>query len=301
MADEYSRIVTHTDFDGVVSALLLQDVHGVEHVIFVEPWQLQKGQFEARSGDIVCDLPYAPGCGLWFDHHASTAVDAEKGVHAKTPSCARLIFDQYREQHGLERRRPIVDAADKIDTASFTKEDLEQPDVYGKLSMAIRGDEKRKDDEFRRFLLGMLSFQTPEQVLEQPIVKGRVDEKLRQHEEWRRRIKEYVELRGSVIFVDRTKAPADLPRGQPFWLYLEYPGHAVYMSIDRMKYEEELLKVSAGKNIFEPVAESLDIGAVMQGYGGGGHPDAGGCSIPKERKEEVVEEILAALERAQRL
>lgn len=292
---EYERIVTHTDFDGVVSALLLQDAYGVTNVFFIEPWEIQQGRFTARKGDIICDLPYATGCSRWFDHHSSTAVDAEKGVHEETPSCARLIFERLLPTHPtLEQRRAIVDAADKIDTASFTKEDLEHPDVYGKLSMAIKGDDKRKDDEFRRFLLNMLAFQTPEQVIEQPIVKRRVEEKLAQHERWRNEIPQYVELRGTIIFVDRTKAPADLPRGQPFWLYLTYPGHAAYMVVDTMKYEKDKVKVSVGENIFEKL-NTVDIGALMQRYGGGGHKAAGGCSIPLKDKERIVEEIISAL------
>lgn len=290
----YERVVTHTDFDGVISALLIMDVHGDLQPWFVEPWQIQQGSFTARPTDIVCDLPYAPGCGLWFDHHATTAKDAEQGVHELTKSCARLIFEHYLPEHPeLEQRRAIVDAADKIDTADFTKEDLEQPDVYGKLSMAIRGDDRRKDDEFRRFLLNMLQYQAPEQVLEQPIVKRRVEEKLRQHAEWRDRIAEYVELKGRVILIDRTEAPDDLPRGQPFWLYLKYPGHAVYLSVDTMN-DPSLYKISCGENIFEDL-NRVDIGALMERFGGGGHKAAGGCSVPKERKEEVVTALLDAL------
>ncbi len=295
---QYTRIVTHTDFDGVISALLLQDVYGTMDVVFVEPWEIQEGRFKARTGDIVCDLPYAPGCSRWFDHHATTAKDADKGVHALTPSCARLIFEHERPAHPeLERRRALVEAADKIDTAAFTKEELEHPDVYGKLSMAIRSDDKRKDDEFRRFLLGMLSYQSPEAVLEQPIIKRRVEEKLAQHARWRAAIPAYVTLRGSVIYVDRLRAPEDLPRGQPFWLYLNYPGHAVHLTVDRMKYDPERVKISAGENIFE-ARNQADLGALMQRFGGGGHKAAAGCSIPREQKDTVVEELITAINAA---
>ncbi|RME30813.1 hypothetical protein D6789_04485, partial [Candidatus Woesearchaeota archaeon] len=264
---DYDRIVTHTDFDGLISALLLQDAFGVQKVYFVEPWEIQEGRFTAQQGDIVCDLPYAKGCSLWFDHHASTAGDADKGVHRLTPSCARLIFEELLPTHPtLEKRRAIVDATDKIDTASFTKADLEHPGVYGKLSMAIRSDDKRKDDEFRRFLLNMLAFQSPEQVIEQPIIKKRVEEKLAQHERWRREIPRYVTLRGCVIFVNRLDAPEDLPHGQVFWLYLRYPGHAVHVTVDRMQFEPDKVKVSVGENIFEQ-RNRVNLGALMQRYG----------------------------------
>jgi len=300
---EYSRIVAHTDFDGVVSALLVREAFDIEHVVFAEPWMLQKKQFSVRKGDIIVDLPYGDGCAMWYDHHASEAKGKAEGDRPKVPgafdpeakSCARVIYEDLRKAHpGLEKFEELVDATDKIDSASFTKEDLERPDVYGKLSLAIRGDDKRKDDEFRLFLLNMLAWQPAEKAIEQPIIRKRVETKLAEHEDWKTRIGEFVELKGKVILVDRTRAPDDLPRGQPFWLYLMYPGHAVYLSVDNLKYEPDKVKFSCGENIFEPLNE-VDIGALMQRYGGGGHKAAGGCSVPKEEKEKVTAELIEEL------
>jgi len=295
---EYRRIVTHTDFDGVVSALLIRDLFDIEHVTFAEPWQLQQKQFDVKKGDVIVDLPYGEQCALWFDHHATSAPDAAKGIlDVNAKSCARVIFEHYIQQHPtLEKFRLIVDAADKIDSASFTKDDLEHPDVYGKLSIAIKGDDKRKDDEFRLFLLNMLAFQTAEQVINQPIIRKRVEEKLKQLEEWRVKIGTYVVVQGKVIVVDRTAAPVDLPRGQPFFLYVMYPGNAVYVSADTMKYELDLVKISAGKSIFDQYIHeklaAMDLGAMMQRYGGGGHKNAAGCSVSMADKERVLQEIV---------
>lgn len=296
----YSRVVTHTDFDGIISALLVRELFDIDEVTFAEPWMLQQQQFNVRRGDVIVDLPYGEGCALWFDHHATEeARQATPKVEGKldptAKSCARVIFNYYLPQHAtLERFRSLVEAADKIDSAALTKEDLERPDAYGKLSLAIRGDDRRKDDEFRLFLLNMLAFQDAAQAINQPIIKKRVEEKLREHEEWRKRIGQYVTLRGKVILVDRTQAPPDLPRGQPFWLYLMYPGHAVYLVIDTLKYEPDKVKVSCGENIFEAL-NTVDIGALMARYGGGGHKVSGGCSVQKTEKEKIIEELLAAL------
>jgi len=294
---DYQRIVTHTDFDGVVSVFLIQAVFpDIEEITFAEPWMLQKKQFPVRPGDVIVDLPYGEGCALWFDHHATSSPDKEKGILDVTAkSCARVIYEHYLPGHPeLERHRAIVEAADKIDSASFTQEDLEHPDVYGKLSLAIRGDDKRKDDEFRRFLINMLAYETPERVIEQPIIRKRVETKLTEHENWKAHIPAYVQVRDKVILVDRTEAPKDLPRGQPFWLYLMYPGKAVYLSVDNLKYEPDRIKVSCGENIFEDL-NRVDIGSLMLKHGGGGHKAAGGCSIPKEEKEKIIGELIAAL------
>jgi len=243
---------------------------------------------------VIADLPYGEGCALWFDHHESSNKDVEKGIlDTDAPSCARVIFDHFLSVHPeIEEHRKLVEATDKIDAAAFTKEDIEFPDAYGKLSLSLRGDDRRKDNEYRHFVINMLSFQSVEQVVEQPIVKARVEQKLAEHAEWRVRIPEYVQLKGKVILIDRTEAPEDLPRGQPFWLYLKYPGHAVYMSISSLKYEPDKLKISCGENIFERL-NTVDIGKLMGRYGGGGHKVAGGCTILKKEKELVIQELLS--------
>ncbi len=294
---KYARIVTHTDFDGVVSALIVRELFDIDEVVFAEPWMLQHGRFDVRRGDVILDLPYGEGCALWFDHHATSEPFKGKGHFSLTKSCARLVYDTYAGEHESVRKfQPLVDAADKIDSASFTKEDLERPDVYGQLAIAIRGDDRRKDDEFRIFLLNMLAFQTAEQAVTQPIIRKRVEEKLREHQEWLREVHEHVQLRGTVILVDRTLAPG-LGRGQPFWLYALYPGHAVYLSVEQLRHEPDKVKISCGENIFERL-NTVDIGALMQRYGGGGHKVAGGCSVPLSEKEKVVSEIIESVNAA---
>ncbi|MBR9693318.1 hypothetical protein GOV07_05340, partial [Candidatus Woesearchaeota archaeon] len=109
---DYKRIVTHTDFDGVISAFLIQQVHDIEHVVFAEPWMLQKKSYPVRKGDVIVDLPYGEGCTLWFDHHATSEPDKEKGIlDTKAKSCARVIFEHYLPDHPeLEKQRELVEA-----------------------------------------------------------------------------------------------------------------------------------------------------------------------------------------------
>lgn len=293
----FRRVVTHTDFDGVISALLIRELFDIERVEFTEPWMIQKREFDVRRGDVILDLPYGEGCASWFDHHKTSASNADKGVFdEEAKSCARVIYNHYHKEHPeIEKFKALVDSADKIDSASFSKEDLEEPDACGRLSIAIKGDEKRKDDEFRLFLLNMLAFQSPEQVINQPIIKKRVEEKMRQLEDWKSRIDEYVTLKRKVILVDRTDAPQDLPHGQSFWLYLLYPGHAIHLTLNNIKYEPKLIRIGVGENIFEKI-NTVDLGDLMKKYGGGGHKAAAGCSIERSEKERVVKEIITAID-----
>lgn len=286
---EYKRIVTHTDFDGIICAVLLRAQFGIDQVWFTEPWLIQQGVFSARYGDIVVDLPYAKGCSLWIDHHDTSLKDAAKGVvKVNNKSCARVVFEHFSMD---DKYLELVDAADKIDTASFTKEEIKNPDAAGKLSISIRGDDRRKDNEFRQFLVNMLSTFTMEEVLAQPIVRKRVQQKMEELEVWKEQIGKYVTLHENVILVDRVDA--ELPRGQQFWLYITYPEKQYLLTVDSIRHDPEQIRVSVGKNIFS--SGNKDLSELMATYGGGGHAAAAGCSIPKKDKKQTIATMLSWL------
>jgi nanoRNase/pAp phosphatase (c-di-AMP/oligoRNAs hydrolase) len=52
--------------------------------------------------------------------------------------------------------------------------------------------------------------------------------------------------------------------------------------------------LAAGRSIIDR-SSTVDIGAVMLGHGGGGHPAAGTCQVPHERADEVLAEVIEAL------
>ncbi len=66
---EYEKIVTHNDFDGIVSASLCTWFLKIQKVIFAGPLTITRSQITITEKDVVCDLPYPLQCGLWFDHH----------------------------------------------------------------------------------------------------------------------------------------------------------------------------------------------------------------------------------------
>ena len=71
------RLVTRSDFDGLVCAALLKEIGLLDDILFVHPKDMQDGKVEVDSGDITTNLPYVPGVGLAFDHHASEAIRVE--------------------------------------------------------------------------------------------------------------------------------------------------------------------------------------------------------------------------------
>ena len=135
------RLVTRSDFDGLVCAVLLKQLNLIDDILFVHPKDMQDGKIEISERDITTNLPYVAGCHLSFDHHASElkrremeAIDADvkdggsTSVKAKrrsddrpgegggdtqnhiinvhAPSAARVVYDyyrrQYQEKYGIE-------------------------------------------------------------------------------------------------------------------------------------------------------------------------------------------------------
>jgi len=73
----YEKIVTHNDFDGLVSAALCAWALKVDRIRFAGPLTITKSQMTITEKDVVCDLPYPLECGLWFDHHEGNLQELE--------------------------------------------------------------------------------------------------------------------------------------------------------------------------------------------------------------------------------
>lgn len=306
--NSYKRIVAHTDFDGLIAAFFLREMFGIEEVVFTEPWLIQKREFDVLPGDVIVDLPYDERCAFWLDHHKSSLKDAlvvrkerpnDVVFDENQPSSPGLIYAQYKKEFPFletPESRALIEAADKIDSGNFVLDDFVHPDVFGKISMSLRSDDKKKDDEYRTLLLNLLSFLSPQKVLEQQVVAQRVKASLENTQKEIVAFRKYAYLHKEypIVIVDLVGTGEKIPRFQP---YIDYPDCLLSISINDMKEDPERLKVSIGKNIFKKgsFAHPVDISSITTQYGGGGHAAVGGCSILKAKKDDILKEILQKL------
>ena len=91
--------------------MLLKELGLLDDIKFVHPKDMQDGKVEVGAGDITTNLPYVPGVGLAFDHHASEAIRVEDSpanhiIDPGAPSAARVVYDHYG---GAERFPTISD------------------------------------------------------------------------------------------------------------------------------------------------------------------------------------------------
>jgi len=294
---DINRIVAHTDFDGLVSALLLQELLGVEEVVFVEPWQLRDGLFTAHKTDAVVDLPYPPGgCGLWIDHHATSARKPAPHEYfdAGAKSCPSVIIALYPgASDRLSRFFSLIAAADKIDSANYTEEDLRSPNAAMQIAAGMDSGRPQRDDYYKEWLLDQLRQHSLEEVAASSLVRERFIAAQRLQEETLAALEERMTLRGNVLLVDMMGLGMARPALLPFLLYQRYPSSSVTLTV-RESEEPGRLHVSAGENIFNRV-NRVDIGKLMQEFGGGGHKQAGGCTIPAAQRDELLDRMILVL------
>lgn len=220
-------LITHTDFDGIASAVLISSVEPVAEIRFAEPGEMQKGRVQVPSGAIISDLPYHPKVGKWFDHHATVKPSKkfEGSFKPEEKSCARVIYDYYDNPFLAERFAKMVDAADKIDAADYTKKDIRSPSGYYLLSLTLEGGESSSEARgYRLLLIELLKRLSLEKILEMPVVKQKIGAALERQAAVEKLLSKITTVDGKVAVVDYRKAPEGAKSwGGRFLVYLLYP------------------------------------------------------------------------------
>ena len=116
------RLLTRSDFDGLACAVLLVEKGIVDEYMFVHPKDIQSGRAKVSPDDVLANIPYIPGCGLWFDHHASEEerLDIAKlefeGDSRPAPSAAQVIWEYYGGEATFGKHfLPLMEGVNKSD------------------------------------------------------------------------------------------------------------------------------------------------------------------------------------------
>ena len=126
------RLITRSDFDGLACGALLLEAGIIDSWKFAHPKDLQDGLVEVNENDVLANVPFVEGCGLWFDHHSSEHERNQlegkyKGESRITPSCARIIYEYYGGKERFPQFDDIMVAVDKVDSGDLTIDDIMNP------------------------------------------------------------------------------------------------------------------------------------------------------------------------------
>lgn len=179
------RIITHNDFDGLVSAAICSHVTGCDRIIFTGPNSIARADISIDRRDIVCDLPYPLECGLWFDHHGGNLEelklrgidpDSISGSFSEERSCARVIYDYYTER-GEDLPTYMIDTvaeADVIDSFDYDSIGEWREETPGKLvDMSIKASfpDARMRTKYYTLLAALLRDMPLEDIIEEEEVR----------------------------------------------------------------------------------------------------------------------------------
>jgi hypothetical protein len=306
------RLITRSDFDGLVCAVLLREVEDLTDVEFVHPKDVQDGKVEVSSNDILTNLPYVPGVGLWFDHHSSEIVRNEETANYRgrfeiAPSAARVVYDYYKEhgkQDKLERFANLLLSVDKSDAAKLNIDDVIEPKGWMLLSfvmdprtgLAYHRSYKISNKDLMTKMIDLIAKHPddPDTVLNDPDVKERIDRYREMHEEFERITREHSRVEKNVIITD-LRGLGELPPGNRFYVYTMFPEANIQVRIfDGRK--GEFMVCAVGHSIFNRTSNT-DVGVLMDKYGGGGHRGAGTCQLALADADAKIAEIIETIKR----
>lgn len=299
MANTEKRIVTNSDLDAITSCVLLKCVEPIGGVKFIDLDEIRKG-WKGEPTDIAVNIPCVNGCGMWFDHHDSNAVQHSfVGRHAKAPSAARVVSDYYTDAGkaaAFRKHEDLLRETDKVDSAAFTREDILNPERYVLISHLISSQPVVDGTVDENLLLIRLFEEGPaEHALKNPIFARHADVFLKSLEASKKAILKRMRREGNVLVMDQRaldEAERELCNNK-FLPYVLFDGADVLCRVKPM--DEGRTIITVGFNIFSSDSRlRTHIGNFLKQFGGGGHPKAGGCSVPPAKVDDAVQKIVAA-------
>jgi hypothetical protein len=315
-------------FDGACSASLFTrfhrecidgnatyEYHGLVHragALFDE------SEFSGDENAIV-DFKYSasPRITWWFDHHLSAfltsqdqqhflacqqdpACAAHKFFDPKYTSCTSFLAHIATTRFGFNAA-PVADLihwANMVDGALYESADaaVEMAAPAMKLTLII---ESSQDPAFIPRLIPLLTEMPLEAVLGQPFVSGLLAPLLERHQQAIELIRNRSEERDGTIFFDITDHP--LEGFNKFIPYYLHPQATYSIGLSKSSFRT---KVSVGSNPWTKAdpAKMVNLAAVCERYGGGGHARVGAISFPPDQADKAraaAAEIVAEL-RAQK-
>lgn len=301
------RLVTRSDFDGLVCGVLLKELNLIDEIAFVHPKDMQDGKIAISKRDITTNLPYVSGCHLAFDHHSSEVRRAGQQpptnhiIDSDAFSAARVVYRYFGGQPRFPRiGEDILSAVDKADAAQFTRDEILRPVGWAFLSFLM--DSRTGLGRFRQFrisnydlmmkLIDYCRDHTVDEILALPDVSERVELYLQHDPQFCQQIMRCASVHKDLVVLD-LRNEETIYAGNRFMIYAMFPECRVSMHI-LWGVRQQNTVFAIGKSIIDRTSP-VDVGALCLTYGGGGHVAAGTCQIDNARAEDVMAELINKL------
>ncbi|QSZ40964.1 exopolyphosphatase [Sulfurimonas aquatica] len=304
MSGKY-RLVTRSDMDGLVCAVILKQLNLIDEIKFVHPKDMQDGTITITENDIITNLPYVAQAYLVFDHHESETI-RNKGadnhiIIADAPSAARVVYDYYVKDNDLSMiREDMMVAVDKADAAQFSKEDILNPKGWDLLSFLM--DSRTGLGRFREFRISNYALMMDlidychdhgiDDIMKLPDVAERVELFNKYAEDFKEQLRRCSTIHKNLVVLDLRNEETIYP-GNRFMIYAMFPQTNISIHVI-MGFKNQNTVFATGKSIIDRSSKT-NVGELMLSYGGGGHGAAGTCQIDNDKAESVLKELISTI------
>ncbi|MEA3228478.1 MAG: exopolyphosphatase [Campylobacterota bacterium] len=304
MSKKY-RLVTRSDMDGLVCAVILKQLDLIDEITFVHPKDMQDGTITITENDIVTNLPYQEQAYLVFDHHESESIRNGEAdnyiIIPDAPSAARVVYDYYVKDNDLSMiREDMMVAVDKADAAQFSKEDILNPQGWDLLSFLM--DSRTGLGRFREFKVSNYQLMMDlidychdhgiEDIMQLPDVAERVELFNRYATDFKEQLTRCTTVHNNLVVLDLRNEEIIFP-GNRFMIYAMFPQTNISIHVI-MGFKNQNTVFATGKSILNRGSKT-NVGELMLSYGGGGHGAAGTCQIDNDKAEVILKELISKI------
>lgn len=303
MSSPQYRLVTRSDFDGLVCAVLLNELELINDILFVHPKDMQDGKITITERDITTNLPYVASAHLVFDHHESETVrnTGERPNHiieAHAPSAARVVYNHFGGKARFPRvTDEMMAAVDQADSAQYSREDVLNPQKWTLLNYLM--DSRTGLGRFREFrisnyqlMMDLIKYcrdHTIEEILALPDVQERVTLYQEHAEKAKEQILRCAKQHGNLVVLDLRGEDAIWAVNR-FMIYALFPTANISIHV-MWGLQKQNTVLATGKSILDRSSQT-HVGNLMLEYGGGGHNAAGTCQIANDQADAVLHTLI---------
>lgn len=306
MAHQKCRLVTRSDFDGLVCAVLLNELDLIDDIKFVHPKDMQDGKVEVSDRDITTNLPFVPGVHLAFDHHESETVrnTGERPNHIILPhadSAARVVFDHYGGASRFPARfHDMMEAVDKGDSARFSHDEIMNPTGWVLLNYLM--DSRTGLGRFREFrvsnyqlmmdLIQYCRHHGIAEILKLPDVVERVELYFDHAAKAKEQLLRCSTVHGNLLVLDLRNEETIFAVNR-FMVYALFPQTNISIHV-LWGLQKQNTVFATGKSITNRTSNT-NIGELMLQYGGGGHANAGTCQVDNDQAAAILQVLIGKI------
>ncbi len=302
---EKYRLVTRSDFDGLVCAVLLKDRDIIDDIKFVHPKDMQDGKIAITDRDITTNLPYVAAAHLVFDHHSSEVLRNGLAdnyvIQAEAPSAARVVYDYYGGRAAFPNiSEEMMAAVDKGDAAQFNMDEILSPQGWDLLNFLM--DARTGLGRFKQFrisnyqlmmeLIDYCKNHSIAEILALPDVQERVELYQVQAALFYDQVQRCTTVHDNLAVLDLRSEPT-IFAGNRFLIYALFL--ECNISIHMLwGLNQQNTVFAVGKSILSRTSNT-NIGELMLEYGGGGHANAGTCQVDNVLADNVLATLVARI------